>query len=506
MTWLNVWMLWFLVPLLFLILKRSGKLEETLHLLVLILLLLALARPVFETAPEEQAVESREMIIALDVSYSMNAEDIVPSRYLFAKETIRALLSKHENDTITLIAFTTNPLLLSPPTTDHALILHALDGLEREYILTHGTSLKKVLEKVVSLKAEGKNLLLMTDGGEEALGGLAKYLENSGTALTILALGTRQGTTIKQKDGTLLKDSEGNLVVSRINPMLKRLASAVNGVYLTATSPEVTAEEISSAIKSQGNEAQMISKISHHYTELFPVPLFLAVLLFFLMHTRFRRLILIFTALFGTNAQASLLDIYRLQQAYSAYDRKAYNVTEKRLLHIEKRSLESQMVLGSTYYKQGNYKKAIQTFSTIRSTIPKVKQNIYYNMANCYSQLQRFDKAKRYYVKALQLGEDQDSRYNLSLILFLESRKETRPGLSYPKSQEGGVGGSNKKGQEQKQEEASGGGSSSGGSMQQVKQKSVAATVSREKRQKQPMSSKVYELINKGYIYEQKPW
>lgn len=507
MTFLNAWLLWFLAPLLLLFVQRSKKVEDTLHLIVLVFLLLAIARPVYETASKDQPVESREIIIALDVSFSMNAKDIKPSRYGFAKETIRSLLSKHQNDTVTLLAFTTNPLLLSPPTTDHALILNALEGLQREYILTHGTSLTRVFEKVVSLKAVGKNLILMTDGGEEEdIKRLLDLLERSGTALSVVALGTTRGTTIVQKDSTLLKDIEGNLVVSRINPMLKTLASASSGTYITATSPETTAEEISNAIQSKGNESQILIKTSHYYTELFTVPLFLAALLFFLMHTKFRHFIFIAAALFGTGTQASVLDLYRLQQAYAAYDRGEYNVSEESLRHIENRSLESQVALASTFYKQRNYKKALQTFSAIHSTSSEVKQKIYYNMANCYAHLLLFDKAKVYYTRALQLGEDDDSRYNLSLILFKESRKENRPGLSFPASQEGGAGAGKQEGKKQKQEDASGSGSASGGSMQQVKRKAAPKTFDPSQAGKQPMSSKVYELINKGYIHEKKPW
>ncbi|PTB87132.1 VWA domain-containing protein, partial [cyanobacterium G8-9] len=193
------------------------------------------------------------MIIALDVSYSMRATDLSPTRYDFAKETIRVLLEKNPSDNIMLIAFTTNPLLLSPPTTDHTLINIALKSLNPEFILTKGTSLEKLFKKLSQLDAGHKNLILMTDGGEESdLTKLTSILADSDISLTILALGSKQGITIKNKDGSLLKDKQGNLVISRINPLLEILASTVKGNYITASSsPEATANQIDTVLRLQ---------------------------------------------------------------------------------------------------------------------------------------------------------------------------------------------------------------------------------------------------------------
>ena len=163
----------------------------------------------------------------------MKATDISPTRYDFAKETISALLQANPGDNVMLIAFTTNPLLLSPPTTDHALINIALENLNPEFILTKGTSLEKLFKKLSSMKIGHKNLVLITDGGEENnLEKLTTLVENADISLTILALGTKQGTTIQNKDGSLLKDKEDNLVISRVNPLLESLASSVSGYLL----------------------------------------------------------------------------------------------------------------------------------------------------------------------------------------------------------------------------------------------------------------------------------
>jgi len=192
MTVLYPSFLWLLIPLIALFWgKRKRDLTTTVHLIVLMLIVIALSRPVFQKGLQERSLEGKDIIIALDVSYSMRAKDIEPTRYEFAKETIQSLLNKNAKDNIMLIAFTTNPLLLSPPTTDHELINIALKSLNPEYILTKGTSLKKLFKKIASMnrsETSHKSLLLITDGGEDDdLNNLTEQIQKANISLTVRA-------------------------------------------------------------------------------------------------------------------------------------------------------------------------------------------------------------------------------------------------------------------------------------------------------------------------------
>ena len=262
MTLLTPAFLWLLIPL-FLSIGKLSKLSERVHLTILILLVLTLSRPVLEHTLQEATVEAKDIIIALDVSYSMQANDIHPSRYAFAKETIAELLKANPTDNVLLIAFTSNPLLLSPPTTDHRLINIALESLNPEFILTKGTSLEKLFKKLSSIKSGHKNLILITDGGEEKeLEKLTSLVYEADISLSILALGTTSGTTVTKKDGSYLKDKKGNLVISRINPLLESLASSTGGSYITASNTALaTADALSSTIQIQQEQAQEVQKM-----------------------------------------------------------------------------------------------------------------------------------------------------------------------------------------------------------------------------------------------------
>ncbi len=512
MTLLYPYFLWLLIPLTILWYYRPRKLADSVHLIILILITLSLSRPIIEQQPLKGEIEARDIIIALDLSYSMHATDITPDRYTYAKETIHQLLASNHTDNIMLIAFTTNPLLLSPPTTDHALISLAMESLEMDNILTHGTSLKKLFEKVAILPMQEKTLILLSDGGEEKeLPKLQKILREHAITPIVLALGTRSGSTIEQKDGSLLKDAEGDLVISRINPQLETLAQQSNGHYIPAPStPQAAAEALQSQIDALTIERHTINKMQHQHTELYQFPLAIAVLLFLILHTRAVKFLLPLAALWGIQANASLFDIHTLHQAYEQYRSGDFNATERSLSRINTPSLQSQMTQANTYYKQGRYSKALITYRSIRTTSPKIKQILLYNIGNCYTQTKSYDKAIISYSKALQLGEDADSAYNLKLVAFKKAESENKLNFARPKSQ----GGKSPKkpdddeGRESQDQQDSGGSSGGGGSKQKnkAKKKILQPNKEEEREQKQPLSSRVYDLINKGYVHEKAPW
>ncbi len=467
MTLLYPHFLWLLFPLFILLVKNTKQLITTTHLLVLVLLVLALARPVQEQALQEGSIAAKDIIIAIDVSYSMQATDLTPTRYAFAKETIAQLLKANPTDNVMLIAFTTNPLLLSPPTTDHGLVNIALESLNPEFILTKGTSLETLFKKLSAMKVDKKQLLLITDGGEEkAIDTLTRTLQKADVFLTILALGTTTGTTVIKSDGSYLKDKEGNLVISRINPALETLASSVGGTYLTpSSSPIDTAQKLSTVLQSHHAQTQMVQKMQRYYLELYQIPLFIALLLFLMVHTRAAKYLVLLFSLLGFQTQASLLDDYHLNLAYAGYKKRDFNATLEALKHIKTPSLQSQMTLANTYYQQNDFKKAIKTYQSIRSTSATIKQQLYYNIANAYAMQEAYSKAKMYYTKSLQLGGDSDARHNLQIVALLADKKDAQLGIAHPKSQDSGS--SKSESQEEKDasrdEDAPSSGSGAGG-------------------------------------------
>lgn len=509
MTLLYPGFLWLVITLGLLLFKRPKNIVISTHLIILFLLALSLARPVYEESTQETPIEARDIIIALDISYSMHASDLVPTRYEFAKQTIASLLNRNTADNIMLLAFTTNPLLLSPPTTDHTLVNIALESINPDYILTKGTSLKNLFKKLASLHTGHKQLLLITDGGEEENAEtLIPLLRQTDISLITLAVGSTKGTTLKTKEGTLLKDKEGNLVISRVNPLLETLTDALGGVYLSAAStPQESAKQITAALNADQTETMQIVKIQRHYRELYQIPLLIAALLFLILHTRAVKYLIIFFALVGFQAEASFLDYYHLNQALKAYQSDDFNLSVTHLAKIDTPSLQSQLTLANSYYKVQAYKKATQLYLSIKTTSSSVKQNLYYNIANAYVMQGKYSKAKIYYTKALQLGYDEASEHNLKLILKLKDKEAASLGIAHPKSQSSASSKSESQENEKKRtEDESSSGSGGGGEKHAGEKQKKNRLISDPKDSKQPLGSKAYELINKGYIHETQPW
>ena len=516
MTFLYPWLLWLLIPL-GILLYRSCTFQSRIHTVIAILILLSLSRPVLEEGIQPSKIEAKDLIIALDVSYSMRARDLKPSRYDYAKALIGSLLERNPAANVMLIAFTTNPLLLSPPTTDHTLIMTALESLRPEYILTKGTSLQKLFERLPRLHASGKDLILITDGGEESdLAVLAEALRKSGTYPVIVGLGSKSGTTIPDKNGNMLKNSTGDLVISRLNPMLRRLSDAADGAYLTAEdSPQATAEKITALLQGR---THTLEKRQHRYRELYWIVLLPAVLLFLMLHTVMqkwlRKWILLGLSLIGMPASAGILDLYHLQHAYSDYAQQDYNRTLNHISRIDQPTLQSALLQADSYYRLKRYKAAREHYLGIKSRSPRIKQQLYYNIANTYAMEGNYDKAKIYYTKALQLGSDKDAEANLALVVFLKSKEKNSPSLPRPKSQDDHASKGAKKSEADKKKKKqsdsnAGGGGGNGGREQNAKKNKKHAEGKLEtskQAQKHPLSSKVYELINKGYVRETKPW
>ena len=171
MSFLNGAVLWLLLPLIAYVIKgKKQNLSQYLRWVVLALLIVAMARPALSESKSSKKVEAQSLIFALDLSRSMSAKDIKPSRRVASQESIKAFLKQNQNDQIALVGFTINPLLLSPPTTDHKLVALALENLNSDYILTKGTDLNRLFKKIAKFSDKEKKVVLFSDGGDEPIG------------------------------------------------------------------------------------------------------------------------------------------------------------------------------------------------------------------------------------------------------------------------------------------------------------------------------------------------
>jgi Ca-activated chloride channel family protein len=510
MSFLNGYFLWLLLPLVVYLLQKNKRrtLQQNLRWLALLLLVIAVARPVLLQSRSKENLPAHSIILAIDLSASMNAKDIKPSRAMATKESIKTFLKKNQHDQISLIGFTTNTLLLSPTTTDHKLVALALESIKSEYIMTKGTDLKKLLEKVAQYPDQEKKLILFSDGGDELVGeALVAFTKASNIKVLVVGMATQRGATVVNNDGDVLKDRAGHIVVSKLNGSIKALGSMIlfEGVKPTVAKIEEWIEE--QKVLKDG-----LTKESRNYFELFFIPTFFALLLFFLSATRFSLKLVTLLALFHINVQAGELlnfDSYHLSSAYDYYKEKDYNATLEELEKIESKTLESELTLAHAYYKLEKYKEAKGVLQTIKTSNPKVKQQLFYELGNCEAKQAYYDKAKNYYVKALQLGKDEDVLHNLEWVMFKVKEDSSKVGFTNPNTPKASKNATDNVEAEEranaKQDEKTG--SSGGGGSKKNRSSTVKVVKSTEaSKRKREMSSKAYDLINEGYIREGKPW
>lgn len=515
MTLLNPWVLFGLVPLYFIYKKHiSIEAKRQIHLLYLALffMIVAASRPALTHNVVNQKFNAENYIVALDASYSMQANDLKPSRYTLAKKAIKKLLKLHPKDRFTLFAFTSNALLISPPTTDTTLGIQALDSLNPNYILTKSTSLLHLFKTVSKISQQKKKLIIFSDGGDEHdLGRLVSLLKKNNITPYMVATATHKGAVLK-KDGKYIKDTHAVLVVSRINPMLKDLVNASNGKYYELTSLNII-NKLSDDLREDTDKKDRIIKVQS-YQELFTIPLVIALFLYFIAVTKIHQLyIFLPLILLPYKANAALLDFYHLTNANKNFKQKQYHQSALDFSKIEP-SVVSYYNIATAYYKAGEYKNALRYFTQIKTAHKNIKQAILYDIANCAVHLKKYDAAKDYYIRALALGEDKDALYNLRLLQ--KQKLKTSKNIAKKESHKQ----SHKQKQKTKQKEkksqskSKGASSSNRKSIQSTngqggnkkKQKTVSLIKQKNKQNKYKMAYKAYEIINKGYANEKEPW
>lgn len=488
--------------------------------IVLALLILALSRPAMVNEISKEKFEANEYILAIDSSYSMQMDDIKPSRYTKARELITSLLELDSVDRFTLFAFTSNPLLISPPTTDHKIIESALDAFEPKYILTKGTSLENLLHAISDLEQEHKSLLIFSDGGDEhKINTLLKIASSHAITLNIIAIASAKGTVVT-KDAKPYKDKNQHLIVSRINPILKDLAKLTDGFYFEVNSAdENIASDIYAQMLRQNTQRQKLESEVVSYKEFYFFPLFLAFILLLLSLTRlgkslpFLALTLFISA--STPAEASLFDFYYKELAKKAYEQKEY---AKAAMYFKKLapSQYSYMSLANSYYNNKQYKYSLRIYTQIKSHDPEIKSKVLYNMANAAFRLKKYQRAAEFYKQSLTLHYSIEAKENLMTLYALNRTSKVDVADMLPQVNDKEVKTITKKNDTKKDEQKNESGSSKskqnaaqgsqgGAGAKSKKQNKDAAQIKGEKNNFK-MGYNAYELINKGYINETQPW
>lgn len=219
--------------------KTRSALKFGLLLGALALAIIMLARPQMGSKISHDTRNGIEAIIAIDISNSMLAQDVVPSRLEKSKMLVENLVDRFTKDRIGLVVYAGDAFVQLPITTDYVSAKMFLHDISPALISTQGTDIARAISvsmnSFTQQKDMGKAIILITDGEDHEGGALeaAREAKKKGINVFILGVGSASGAPIPQGNGDYLKDNAGNVVMSALNEnMCKDIAKAGNGTYI----------------------------------------------------------------------------------------------------------------------------------------------------------------------------------------------------------------------------------------------------------------------------------
>ena len=239
------------------------------------LLIIMLARPQMGTKINQEQRQGLEVIIALDISNSMKAEDVAPSRLDKSKMLIENLVDNFTNDKIGLIVFAGDAFVQLPITSDYVSAKMFLQNITPELIAAQGTNLAEAIDlsshSFTKQEKVGRAIIVITDG-EDHEGGVekaAKAAKKNGIRIFVLGVGSAKGAPIPDGNGGYMKDKTGQEVMSALNEdMCKQIAAAGGGAYIHVDNNNIAQRQLDNEI-AKLQKGDIMNVVYSEYDEQF---------------------------------------------------------------------------------------------------------------------------------------------------------------------------------------------------------------------------------------------
>ncbi len=262
------------------------RLKFILLCMVVALLALAAARPQLGSKLREEKARGIEMMLVVDVSNSMLAEDFEPNRLERTKYAIGKLFEGLHQDRVGLITFAGEPKVQLPITSDYRMARAFARRIDPSQIPVQGTAIGKALEQALlsfsgqTEESRSRVIVLITDGEnheDDALAA-AQRAAQQGIRIYTIGIGTPEGAPI-QIGGEFIKDERGEMVVSKLNEqMLMQIAEATGGAYVRATKQDIGLDEVVREINSM-EQSELSTVRFEEYNEQYQYLLLAALVL-----------------------------------------------------------------------------------------------------------------------------------------------------------------------------------------------------------------------------------
>ncbi|MCQ2220577.1 MAG: VWA domain-containing protein [Prevotella sp.] len=410
--------------------------------MILAIVILMLARPQMGTKVTNEKRNGIEAIICLDISNSMLAEDVTPSRLDKSKMLIENMVDKFSNDKVGLIVFAGDAFVQLPITSDYVSAKMFLQNIDPSLIQTQGTDIAHAIELAMNSFTQqdkiGKAIIVITDGEDHEGGAMeaAKAAKAKGMNVFILGIGNTSGAPIPTGDGGYMTDNAGQTVMTALNEQMCRdIASAGEGTYIhvdnTSSAQEMLNDELTKL-----QQGEMKSVIYSEYNEQFQAFGIIAILLIIIelcineaVNPYFRKMKLfkrrnvatLFLLMFcfgSLSAQNDRSHIRLGNREFRGGNASKAEVEYRKALGKNNSNPQAMYNLGCALMQQQKDSLAMVQFGkAAKAEKSKLRQAMsYHNMGTILQRHQQFGEAIKAYEEALRRNpNDDETRYNLVL-------------------------------------------------------------------------------------------
>lgn len=251
------------------------ELKFWLLMTALALVIVMLARPQMGTKISQEQRKGIEVVLALDISNSMKAEDVQPSRLARSKMMIENLVDNFTNDRVGLVVFAGDAFVQLPITSDYVSAKMFLQSIDPSLIASQGTNLAEAIDlssrSFTQQDKVGRAIIVITDG-EDHEGGVveaAKKAKKKGMRVFVLGVGSPKGTPVPDGNGGYMKDKTGQEVMSALNEeMCKSVAEAGGGAYIHVENNNMAQKQLENEI-TKLQKGDIMNVVYSEYDEQF---------------------------------------------------------------------------------------------------------------------------------------------------------------------------------------------------------------------------------------------
>lgn len=255
--------------------RMRRELKFWLMMAAVVLLVVMLARPQMGTKISQEQRRGIEVLIALDISNSMKAEDVVPSRLDKSKMLIENLVDNFTNDKVGLVVFAGDAFVQLPITSDYVSAKMFLQNIEPSLIAMQGTNLGEAIamcsRSFTKQDKVGRAIIVITDGEDHEGGAVeaARKAQKDGMRVFVLGIGSPKGSPVPDGSGGYMKDRSGQEVMSALNEdMCKQIAEAGGGAYIHVENNNMAQKQLDNEI-AKLQKGDIMSVTYSEYDEQF---------------------------------------------------------------------------------------------------------------------------------------------------------------------------------------------------------------------------------------------